>query len=368
MSLAILGLGTAVPQTHIRQADACAIARSLCCRTDEHETWLPAMYQGTGIGTRHLSLGADVVRDVIEGTRHSGSAFLPTGQHDDRGPTTGERMAHYAEAAPVLALAASKTALAQSALSPESITHLVTVSCTGFLAPGIDAALIRALALAPTVQRTNVGYMGCHGALNGLRVARAFVDAEPKARVLLCAVELCSIHYHYGWDPQRMVANAIFGDGAAAVVGVADSSGPSSAWRAAASGSCLLPDSADAMTWTIGDFGFEMTLSKQVPGLIARNLRPWLERWLADNGRNVGDIRSWAIHPGGPRILAAVEEALALPGTATAASRKVLEAHGNMSSPTLLFILEELMARNAPRPCVALGFGPGLTAEVCLMC
>ena len=365
MSLAILGLGTAVPEAMIDQTDASNIARSLCCRTPEHETWLSSMYGGTDIVTRRTSLGAAVVRDVIDGTRHSGSVFLPTGEPADRGPTTGQRMRHYAASAPPLAVAAGRTALDRSGLRPRDITHLITVSCTGFLAPGIDVALIQSLNLPPTVERTHVGYMGCHGALNGLRAARAFADADPSARVLLCAVELCSLHYHYGWDPQRMIANAIFADGAAALVGAPGDVAPDE-WHAAASGSCLIPKSTDAMTWTVDDHGFEMTLSKRVPGLIAEHLKPWLTEWLRKNGTALSEVKSWAIHPGGPRILSAAEAALGLPHDATAASRAVFAEFGNMSSPTLLFILDRLRTANAPRPCVALGFGPGLTAEAVL--
>src|SRR5689334_14074765 len=129
MSLAVLGLGTAVPDTVIGQSEAYGIARSLCCRTAEHETWLPTMYGGTGIATRHLSFGADVVRDVVAGTRHSGSPFLPTGLPDDHGPTTGQRMEHYARLAPPLALEASRLALAESGVAARAMTHLVTVSC-----------------------------------------------------------------------------------------------------------------------------------------------------------------------------------------------------------------------------------------------
>ena len=211
--------------------------------------------------------------------------FLPTGAPDETGPTTGQRMQHYAELAPPLAVAAAADAMRRSGLDATDLTHLITVSCTGFIAPGLDVALIRGLELRPTIQRTHVGYMGCHGALNGLRVARAFTAAEPEARVLLCAVELCSLHYHYGWrNPGKVIANALFSDGAAAVIGVPLAAAPANAWRVAATGSCLIPDSADAMTWTIGDHGFVMTLSKRVPGLIAEHLRPWLESWLAEQG------------------------------------------------------------------------------------
>ena len=164
-----------------------------------------------------------------------------------------------------------------------------------------------------------------------------------------------------------MVANALFGDGAAAVAGVSGEAAPLSCWRLLRSGSCLLADSAGAMTWTVGDHGFEMTLAKNVPGLIARHLGPWLKKWLGEQGVALEEVRSWAVHPGGPRILSAVEEGLALPGGALADSRAVFEEYGNMSSPTVLFILERLRAREAARPCVALGFGPGLVVESALL-
>jgi predicted naringenin-chalcone synthase len=208
--------------------------------------------------------------------------------------------------------------------------------------------------------------MGCHGALNGLRVARGFIESDPCARVLLCAVELCSLHYHYGWDPDRLVANALFADGAAAVVGGWDNDPSDDCWRIRATGSCLVPDSEHAMRWRIGDNGFIMSLSASVPEIIGERLRPWMESWLKGNGLSIADVRSWAVHPGGPRILGSVSRALGLPRGATEVSKEILRDHGNMSSPTILFILDRLRRHNAPRPCVALGFGPGLVAEATL--
>jgi predicted naringenin-chalcone synthase len=366
MSFAILGLGTALPPTTVSQAEAIQIARAVCCGSAEQASWLPALYQGSGIETRHFAFDSNVIRDIFHGTRHSASPFLPNGPDSDYGPTAGQRMAHYAEEAPPLAINAARSALIQADVSPQAITHLVTVSCTGFRAPGVDIAMITDLDIAPTVARTHIGFMGCHGAINGLRVAQAFGLAQPGAHILLCAVELCSLHYHYRWDPQKMIANALFADGAAAVVGRADSAAPSDGWRLIATGSCLFGDSEEAMTWTIGDHNFEMTLSKAVPGLIARHLRPWLTSWLEAYGLRIEQIRSWAVHPGGPRILTAVDESLCLDRAALDDSRAVLAACGNMSSPTLLFILDRLRSRHAPRPCVALGFGPGLVAEAAL--
>jgi predicted naringenin-chalcone synthase len=365
--MALAGLGTAVPALCVDSLQALAVARTISRPTREQDTWLPDLYSNSGINTRHLAFDVALVRDLLDGTRHSGSPFLPTGKSDDRGPSTGQRMRHYVEHAGPLAIQAARQALLRSGLEAARITHLITVSCTGFRAPGVDIAIIKNLELAATVQRTNLGFMGCHGALNGLRVARAFIEADPAARVLLCAVELCGLHYHYGWDPQGLIANALFADGAAAVVGVPDEAAPPDAWRLAANGACLFPDCEDAMTWTIGDHNFEMRLSKRVPQLIGDELRPWLKAWLADNGVALDKVCSWAIHPGGPRILSAVEETLSLGVEGTAASRQVLAAYGNMSSPTVLFILESLRLREAPRPCVALAFGPGLAAEAALL-
>ena len=344
----MLGMGTAVPPTTIDQVDAADIAINLCCRTPEHRTWLPLMYQQTGIRTRHMQFNATVVRDLKTGSRDSGSCFLPTGIDEDAGPTTGERMELYRRAAAALAENAMEAALQSAGIEPDVITHLVTVSCTGFHAPGFDLELMRRLPLNAGVARTHIGFMGCHGALNGLRVARAFVDADPSTRVAVCATELCSLHYHFGWDPQKMVANALFGDGSAVVIGAPRDFAPNNAWRVLANGSWVLPDSVDAMSWSVGDHGFEMSLSKQVPHLIREHVRPWLSRWLAGQGIAVEAVASWAIHPGGPRILEAVEEGLHLNPKQTDVAREVFADYGNMSSPTVLFILQRLMQRNAP--------------------
>jgi predicted naringenin-chalcone synthase len=154
------------------------------------------------------------------------------------------------------------------------------------------------------------------------------------------------------------VANALFGDAAAALVGIHRRNSPPDAWRVAASGSCVFPDSADAMSWTVGDHGFEMTLAKRVPDLIATHLRPWLEGWLKEHELSLDRIGSWAVHPGGPKILSAIGESLALPADALATSRAILAEYGNVSSPTVLFLLDRLQTQGASRPCVAWLSGP----------
>jgi len=218
-----------------------------------------------------------------------------------------------------------------------------------------------------------VGFMGCHGAFNGLRVARAFVEADPSACVLLCAVELCSLHLQEGWNPDHIVANALFADGAGAVVAVAgEGSGVGSANKTGlqlvASTSTVLPGTEELMGWIIEDHGFSMVLSSKVPSRIAAQLRPWLEQWLAGLGLTLPEIETWAVHPGGPRILGAVEESAGLQPAQIDLSTAVLRQFGNMSSATILFVLERL--RSSPGrngPCLALGFGPGLAVEAALL-
>jgi predicted naringenin-chalcone synthase len=272
----------------------------------------------------------------------------------------------YARHARPLAHDASRKALQAADTAPSEITHLVTVSCTGFSAPGFDLGLVEDLDLQPSVQRTHVGFMGCHGALNGLRVASAYAGSDHHARVLLCCAELCSLHFRFGTKSEDSVPNALFADGAAALVGVPDAGYGPAVWRAAASGSHVIPHTQDAITWHIGNHGFEMSLSPRVPGQIVESLCPWLEVWLSRYGESVASIRSWAVHPGGPRVLDAVEEALGLSRDATGASRDVLSSCGNMSSPTILFIVDRLQRSGAALPCVALAFGPGMTIEATL--
>ena len=354
MSFAIWGVGTALPEESATQGRAADLINRASGYDEEQSRWVESLYRGAGVDRRHL-LMLEHIEEIL-----SSPGAPPY--------SMAWRMGRYDEAIRPLSLEAAARALDSSGMGPEEITHLVTVSCTGFAAPGFDLALFEGLGLRADVQRTHVGFMGCHGALNGLRVANAFASSDDSARVLVCAAELPSLHFRYEPDPRLSVVNALFADGAAAVVGRADSSpgDGSDGWRLVASGSALVPGTADAMSWKIGDNGFEMTLSARVAGHIVENLRPWLAGWLEGRGLSVSDVASWAIHPGGPRILDAVETALGLPRSATAESREILASFGNMSSPTVLFILDRLRRRRAPRPCVSLAFGPGLAIEAAL--
>ncbi len=364
MDLLVEGIGTTVPKHCYDVARSIATARLVLMPDAGQDTWLPGLFEKSGITRRYNTLGDDDIHSLVTGPR----AALPDDQRKTwAGPSVATRMRYYQRDAPTLAVTCCREALAEAGWEPAQVTHLVMVSCTGFAAPGVDLALIDGLGLDRGVERTLVGFMGCHGALNGLRVARGLVSAESAARVLVCAVELCSLHCSFTWNPGRLVANALFADGAAALAcrGL-DRQGKEAGWRLVASGSQVLPGTGGSMGWVIGDHGFEMSLSKEVPRKIEENLGPWVDGWLARQGLKRTDIRSWAVHPGGPRILDATENALGMERGALADSREVLRDYGNMSSPTLVFIARRMMARGAGLPCVMLGFGPGLAIEAAL--
>ncbi|MCH9655928.1 MAG: type III polyketide synthase [Planctomycetes bacterium] len=366
MSFEILGIGTTTPQHSIEQSEAAVHAESLSCSadsTDQQRRLLPILYRRAGVKTRH----SVVLNSSTNGEIARQSFYPPATSEIDFGPTTSHRMKEYETHASSLAISATVQALNSGNVSPSEVTHLVTVSCSGFSAPGFDILLLKELGFSAEVARTHIGFMGCHGALNGLRVAKSFTDNDPDACVLVCAVEICTLHQQYGWCPDKIVANALFADGAAAVVGKQGTNPSRESWNLVASGSTLIPDSEEMMSWRIGNHGFEMTLSPQIPDLINDTLRSWLESWLAHQGFTIEEIGSWAIHPGGPRILNAVAEAVGFDEWQLTPSREILAEYGNMSSPTVLFILKKLQSQNAKLPCVMLGFGPGLAIEAALI-
>ncbi len=334
------------------------MAKTFCNGDERNEKLLDVLYRRSGIDERRFVL-ADSPKD-----NGAGRFFSSYTEEAPGGPGTNERMARYIAEATPLSYAAAEKALVEADVYPDQVTHLVTVSCTGFDSPGVDIKLIKSLGLPPTVKRTNIGFMGCHGALNGLQVAESICKSDPGARVLLSATELCSLHMQYGWNPNQITANALFADGSAAAV---LSSDESPGIELAATGSRMIPDSLDDMTWKIGDHGFEMHLSARVPGLIASHLRPWIDDWLSEHGCSVDRMGSWAIHPGGPRILQAVQESLGLSHSDIESSMTILRNFGNMSSPTVLIVLKHLLENGGEMPCLMLAFGPGLVAEAALL-
>jgi predicted naringenin-chalcone synthase len=271
-------------------------------------------------------------------------------------PSTAERMAVYAAAAPKLALAAIEDLSRHVSL--EGITHLVVASCTGFTAPGLDQVLAARLDLPPTVERLFIGYMGCYAGITALRSARHIVRSDPAARVLVLCLELCTLHLQDKAPVESLLAMLQFGDGAAAALVAAEGDGPA----LTGSFSCTIPGTADLIRWTIGDSGFVMHLSGQVPGQIRTALSEEEQR-TALLPFEPQAVDRWAVHAGGRSILDAVETGLGLDADALNDSRAVLHEYGNMSSATLLFVLARTLQSRLTGPSVAMAFGPGLAVE-----
>ncbi|WP_144710821.1 type III polyketide synthase [Curtobacterium pusillum] len=353
MSATIRAIGTAVPtktldQPAVRdlfvgQPDLGRLGRRL----------VPAAFDVSAVEHRHTVL------EELDAATPAG-AF-----RDEHGvllsPSTGTRNDRYRELAPALFVAAARDAVDRAGVAPESITHVVTVSCTGFTQPGPDLDVVQELGLRRTVFRQHIGFMGCCAAFPALRIAAAFAEGDPDAVVLVVCAELCTLHVRASDDPDQIVANSVFGDGAAAVVVTADGPG----LRLDDFATTVVPEGASEMAWNIGDEGFEMVLSTAVPRLVGATVAEAVAPLFERSGMRVTDIPVWAVHPGGRAIIDRTQDALGLPDEAIAASRTVLRDHGNMSSATVLFVLRQALDDGIDdgSPVVALAFGPGLTVE-----
>ena len=280
----------------------------------------------------------------------------PGGFYADAMPSTSQRMQLYHRYAPELALRAIDALRAKIVL--DGITHLVVASCTGFVAPGVDQIIADALGLVG-VERTLVGFMGCYAAVAALRTARHIVRSEPDARVLVVTVELSSLHLQREQQVERLLMMLQFGDGAAAALVSAQDRG----FAMDAPFAINLEGSADLIRWEIGDAGFVMHLSGEVPSRIQTALRDNGVRDRICGSTDPASVANWAVHAGGRSILDAVENGMDLQPDALAVSRGILARHGNMSSATLMFILSDLLDEGSHGPGVALAFGPGVAAE-----
>lgn len=343
VNAAIAGIGSAMPPTYTQDQLWDEVFRWHFSRSRVAQR----IFTTTNVRARHSALGLDDLRTVAEWS-------------------TGERMRRYGVHAPPLALAAVQDALAAADTDAEEIGLLAVASCTGYGTPGLDIALAKSLPLRPDARRLFVGHTGCHAALPTLASLADYVVARNRPAVLLC-LELTSLHLQpASIDPEQMVTHALFGDAAAALVLRPDDRAPR--MRVVDVASRTDTGRSGDMTWDITDLGFRMGLSPEVPDALAEQVGPVVKDLLGRHGHDLTDVHGWAVHPGGPRILEAVEESLGLGPTALAASRKVLAEHGNCSSATVLLVLRELLDTGPPTgPMVALAFGPGLTLYAALL-
>ncbi len=266
-------------------------------------------------------------------------------------PSTAQRMLLFEQMAPPL-LRRALDNLHLSGAERSSIGHVIVTCCTGMAAPGLDFVVLDHLGLARGTERTNIGFMGCYAAINGLKLARHIVRSEPGRRVLLVNLEVCTLHFQQTQSLAEVLSFLVFADGCAvSLIGTEPTGLALDSFEA-----MELPNTRDHITWRVRDSGFDMVLSGQVPLEIGKAL--------GEHASHFSGVDVWAVHPGGRSVLDAVQEALALPSGALDASRAVLCRYGNMSSATIMFVLRELMAtvRAGQHGC-AMSFGPGLTAE-----
>ncbi len=330
----------------------------------------------SGIDTRHtvideLSLVSEVT-DPVFFDRRSGMLLAPG--------TKARNDLYTREAAQLFVEAARRALDADPDLEPADVTHVITVSCTGFHAPGPEYEIVRALGLSDAVQRFHLGFMGCYASMPALRAASQFCLADENAVVLVVSVELCTLHLRSSENPDTIVASSLFADGAAAgIVTARDLPTPLPALRLDRFHTAIAPEGEKDMAWTIGDTGFEMILSTAVPQIIGETIIGALQPLYgaeedlgeAFEAGNVGEaVQHWAIHPGGRSILDKVQERLHLSDAQLHPAREVLRENGNMSSATVLFVLKRILEEegaSAGDRVSAMAFGPGLTAESALM-
>ena len=360
MNSNIISIGTANPIHVIKQKEVLAFMLKAHGLTGNKKTRLEALYRATGIEQRHTVL-PDYQTDDSNAWR-----FYPNNNALSPFPDTAKRAEKYREEAIKLSVASAQNAFDQTHLSPKEITHLITISCTGMYAPGLDIDLVHSLGLSTSIERTSINFMGCYAAFNGLKMAQHIGKSVPDAKVLIVATELCTIHFQKESNDDNLLANAIFGDGSASVI--------ISNEKKDAKQKCLLQpiafhndlfkNGATEMAWNIGNFGFEMKLSVYVPDLIEEGIGKLVERLM---GGRKDKPSHYAIHPGGKRILEVIEKELNISKTQNQSAREVLKSFGNMSSPTLLFVLHKLWQglgeENLNEEILALAFGPGLTLE-----
>lgn len=374
----IRAIGTAVPRFRAPQTEVAAWAKRVALEqtgpvmrdsSDSREArWAQAaidrVYRSSAIRSR-----SSVVPDYV--AEPGDFTFYPPTWSLSPSPTTAERMELYRREAPPLALAAAAACLDRA---PEilraDVTHVIIVTCTGFFAPGLDTLLVKDLGLRADVERTVVGFMGCYAAFPALRAAVAACAMRDDAVVLVVCVELCSIHFQNELTMDNVIANCLFSDGAAAALVTAEKPPSGRAgFRIVDSYSRIEEDTESQMTWTVIDTGFQMTLSAEVPATLDRSIVPFANELLVRNSLTMEDVRFWAVHPGGRRIVDAVRDRLGLSEDEVAGSYEVLARFGNMSSPTILFVLEGVLdgAREPHELGIALAFGPGLTLESMLL-
>ena len=352
MNSSIVSIGLSNPGEPIPQAEISRFMQLAHQLDAQERRKLDFLYRKSGIDSRHSVLDDFQTEEVSDFT------FFPKNKELHPFPGTAARMQVFEEKGPELAEQAVRSALQQAEVEANSLTHLILISCTGMVAPGLELDLMRRLDIPSSVERYCIHFMGCYAAFTGLRLADQLVKANPKSRVLVVSVELCTLHFQKEYTEDNLLANSLFGDGAAAALVMQSEKG----LQIKKYFSEVLWEGEKDMAWKIGDFGFEMRLSQYIPSLLNQGIRRL--RDLFEAKFNFSKVRHVAIHPGGKQILIQVQEAFGLSPEVNRHALEVLRTCGNMSSASILFVLERMLQDSSIQgDILALGFGPGLTLE-----
>lgn len=358
----IVQIGTALPKYAYEQSHLAQFMANLFQLAKKEERALRIMYARSGINNRYSAL-ADF------GYAPENWEFFPSDFEQQAFPSIEKRMNFYMQQAVPLALAAIKACLPAD-FDLSLITHLITVSCTGMSAPGIDIEIVQQLGLNTHTDRTSVNFMGCYASIHALKQADAIAKSNPKSVVLIVSVELCTLHFQKVNNHENHTANLLFSDGAAAALIVSDELAQAKqlkGFKMHSFYSSLIYDGKADMAWHLTAHGFLMKLSAYIPALIEQDFKKFYDDALSHGKCNSTAIQHWAIHPGGRRILEVVAQALALENKDLSHAYDVLKNYGNMSSPTILFVLKSILDlpgfKQEAEHTFAAAFGPGLTLE-----
>ncbi|SFQ29955.1 type III polyketide synthase [Parafilimonas terrae] len=355
----IISIGTAVPQHSFNQRDVIPMMQKIYGLDDKEARRLAFMYRQSEIETRYT-----VLADYTQPDEKYWN-FIPLSQ-DEPLPNLDERMKIYNREALPLSIAAINDCLKKNVL-PADITHLITVSCTGMSAPGLDLQIAEAMDMQPQVFRTSVNFMGCYGAVHALKLAKLICDSTPNSNVLIVATEICSIHFQKEYSPDNASSSIIFADGSAAVL-ISNKIQSERKLQLSNFYSKVAYKGKKDMAWELSHRGFIITLSSYIPDLIEQDIALLVEEAVQHYGLSVKDITHWCTHPGGKKILNAIQRQLNLDKDDLRFSKDILSRFGNMSSPTVLFVLKEILENLDDKPANIMGtaFGPGLTMETFL--
>ncbi len=352
-------IATSVPGFQFKQKELRERMKSVVEGSERDRRIIHQIYSRSGIQTRH-----SVVNDFQKSGSHT---LFFNGQ--GASPGTQSRNDIYIREGRKLFVDVAKKLVSGSEFEPGEITHLITVSCTGFYAPGPDFDIIRALKINPGIERYHLGFMGCYASIPALKLADQICRADENATVMIVSVELCTLHFQANPKIDNLLSASVFADGGAGVI-ISSKTPASTGYQMNGFASALMDEGEDDMAWSIGDKGFNMVLSSYIPDLLADGLEDFLNPVLKQHKISLNDINLWGVHPGGRAILDKVQSVLNLPKDSLDASRSVLSNYGNMSSATILFVLKELLEVDSPATdpqALAMAFGPGLTLESALL-